>query len=101
MADDKTLPMHPALYDYILYYECSPNDWVPKRPAIENIDGTGNTRNFIDWTNAVIITDSNGKQTKLGVNEVAWYPYVNNKIPLKNMDANGWSGVFNDVFYEI
>lgn len=101
MADEKNWEIHPALYDYILYYECSPKDWIAKRlPDVNSIDGKGITLSLIDWDNATMTMDTNGDWTKLGVNEVAWDPYVNYKIPLKQMDKNGWSNIFKDVFWK-
>ena len=96
MAEVKKLPIIPALYDVILYFECAQKDWI-KGAKKTTISGDGGLVNLINW-NSTYSYDPNDKggKTLFGVTEDSWKEYVK-KYPEKGynkdintMGKNGW-----------
>ena len=109
MAEVKLLTPPPALYDYVLYYECASKDWsnIKKKSSIS---GDGGLMSAINWNSTYSYDpDDAGGKTLFGVTESVWKNYVN-KYPNKNysldlnkMGKSGWLDVcgyyWNDVSY--
>ena len=50
MAEVKTLTPPPALYDYVLYYECAEKDWIGGKSSVKtNVKGDGSLMDYINW----------------------------------------------------
>lgn len=92
----ETLPIPPALYDFVLYYECATKDW--KRGTNKtSITGDGGLREMINWDSTYSFDpDDAGGKTLFGVTEMAWQSYVKaypNKgysLDLNTMGRQGW-----------
>jgi hypothetical protein len=96
MSDVKTLPIPPALYDFVLYWECANKNWLNLSKK-SSIKGDGSLIEYIDW-NSTYSFDPNdsGGNTLFGVTESAWKSYVK-KYPnkgyssdLNKMGQRGW-----------
>lgn len=78
MAEHAKLPIPPALYDYVLFYECATKDWKSKNIKL-NVDGTGNSLSMIKWdTTASIHENDAGGATKCGITTRTWASYAKN-----------------------
>lgn len=94
MAETLTIP--PALYDFVLYYECAAKDW--KRGSNKAaITGDGGLRDMINWDSTYSFDpDDAGGKTLFGVTESAWqsyvaaYPNKGYNRDLNTMGYNGW-----------
>lgn len=90
MAENNILPIPPVLYDYLLYYECAPTDWLDfsKRSQIK---GDGTLMNYIDWNcQPSVHPNDTGGPTKCGVIESTWKGYSSK--PLAQMNKADWQG---------
>jgi hypothetical protein len=100
MAEVKTLPVPPALYDFVLYWECASRDW--SKPSLKmSISGNGSLVNGINWNSTYSIhpNDSGGK-TLFGVTEATWQMYVKkypNKGYSKDLNSMGKNGWFDQI----
>ena len=99
MSEVKNLAIPPALYDYVLYYECAAKDWV-KGAKKTSVKGDGGLMNLINW-NVTYSHDPNdaGGPTKFGVTKATWESFVS-KHPgkgysrvLNSMNKNSWLDV--------
>lgn len=106
MAEVKTLTPPPALYDYVLFYECAAKDWK-KGVTKTSISGNGGLVNGINWgsTYSFDPRDSGGK-TLFGVTENVWKNYVAThpnkgyKSDLNTMGQRGWLDVMGYYWSE-
>jgi hypothetical protein len=97
MADEvKTLKPIPALYDFILYWECAGKDWK-KGAKKTSIKGDGSLMDLIDWNSTYSYDpDDAGGKTLFGVTESTWQEYVKNhpekgySKDLNKMGKKGW-----------
>jgi hypothetical protein len=101
MAEDKTLTPPPALYDYVLYYECAAKDWIGGKSSVKtNVKGDGSLMNHINWNiDPSYDPDDSGGNTKFGVTHGTWKGFVD-KYPnkgynknLTSMNKQGWLDV--------
>lgn len=103
MAEEvKILEPTPALYDYVLYYECASKDWK-KGAKKTSIKGDGSLMDLIDWGSTYSYDpDDAGGKTLFGVTENAWKSYVK-KHPNKNYSDNlndmGQRGWLDVMYY--
>ena len=96
MAEVKTLTPPPALYDFVLYFECASKDWV-KGANKSSISGDGSLLNLINWNSTYSYDpDDKGGKTLFGVTETTWQNYVK-RYPdkgyskdLNSMGKKGW-----------
>ena len=97
MADEiKALKPIPALYDFILYWECAGKDWK-KGAKKTSIKGDGSLIDLINWDSTYSYDpDDAGGKTLFGVTESTWQEYVK-KHPekgyskdLNKMGKQGW-----------
>ena len=100
MADIKTLDIPPALYDFVLYYECAPKDWINSSKKT-TIKGDGSLVNYINW-NSTYSCDPNdsGGKTLFGVTENTWQSFVSkypNKGYSNNLNTMGKQGWFDQI----
>ena len=99
MAEVKTLDIPPALYDFVLYYECASKDWTNSSKK-SSVKGDGSLMNYINWksTYSYDPNDKGGK-TLFGITEDVWkefvkkYPNKGYSTNLNNMGKNGWLDV--------
>ena len=102
MAEDKTtLNIPPALYDYVLYYECANKDWKDIKKK-SSISGNGGLMDAINWNSTYSYDpDDAGGKTLFGVTESAWKTYVKShkdkgyNQDLNTMGRNGWLDQIN------
>lgn len=101
MAEVKTLTPPPALYDYVLYYECAEKDWRGGNSSVKtNVKGDGGLMDLINWNSTYSYDpDDAGGKTLFGVTESTWKSFVN-KYPnkgyntsLNSMGKQGWIDV--------
>ena len=106
MAEVKTLTPPPALYDYVLYYECAAKDWIGGKSSVKtNVKGDGSLMNHINWNvTPSYDPDDAGGDTKFGITHGTWKSFVN-KYPnkgystsLTTMNKQGWLDVV-DYFW--
>lgn len=95
MAGNLAVP--PALYDYVLFFECAVRDWTNygKRSSI---NGTGDLRNFIDWKGATFSlhpADKGGK-TLFGITEGTWGSFAKTY----GNSQNNYTSNFNTMGYQ-
>lgn len=100
MAEVKTLPIPPALYDFVLFWECAKKDWLNFSKK-SSIIGDGSLLNYIDW-NSTYSFDPNDKggKTLFGVTESTWQSYVKkypNKGYSKNLNSMGKQGWLDQI----
>lgn len=108
MAEDKTLTPPPALYDYVLYYECAEKDWIggDSKPK-SNVKGDGSLMNYINWgIDPSYDPRDAGGNTKFGVTHGTWKSFVD-KYPnkgynknLTSMNKQGWLDVI-EYFWNV
>lgn len=107
MAEEvKILEPTPALYDYVLYYECASKDWK-KGAKKTSIKGDGSLMDLIDWGSTYSYDpDDAGGKTLFGVTENAWKSYVkkhpneNYSTNLNTMGQKGWLDVMHYYWYD-
>ena len=106
MAEVKTLTPPPALYDYVLYYECAEKDWIGGKSSVKtNVKGDGSLMDYINWSVSPSYTPGDsGGDTKFGITHETWKAFVN-KYPnkgystsLTTMNKQGWLDVV-DYFW--
>lgn len=100
MDNIKTLEPTPALYDFVLYFECAPKDWI-KGAKKSSIKGDGSLVDLINWNSKYSYDpDDAGGKTLFGVTEASWQEFVK-KYPNKgyNNDLNtmGKQGWFDQI----
>lgn len=100
MDDVKTLTPIPALYDFVLYFECASKDWIEGAKK-NSIKGDGNLVNLINW-NSTYSYDPNDKggKTLFGVTESTWHSFVSkypNKGYSKDLNTMGKQGWFEQM----
>lgn len=100
MAEVETLSIPPALYDYVLYYECAKKDWIDynKKTLIK---GDGSLTNFINWNSTYSYDpDDKGGKTLFGVTELSWQTFVEkypNKGYSKDLNSMGKKGWYEQI----
>jgi hypothetical protein len=101
MAETKTLQPPPALYDYVLYYECASKDWL-KGAKKTTIKGDGSLMDLINWNSTYSYDpDDSGGKTLFGVTEKVWKSFVekhknkNYSSDINTMNKNGWLDVMS------
>ena len=97
----KTLTPPPALYDYVLYYECASKDWN-KGAKKTSIKGDGSLMDLINWNSTYSYDpDDTGGNTLFGVTESTWksfvekYPNKGYSSTLNGMGKGGWLDVIS------
>lgn len=96
----ETLPIPPALYDFVLYYECAAKDWNrgSNKTAIK---GDGSLREMINWNSTYSFDpDDAGGKTLFGVTETTWRSYVDaypNKGYSKDLNTMGRQGWHDQI----
>ena len=96
MAEKTPLPVPPVLYDYLLYYECAPTDWLDFRKRSQ-IKGDGSLMNYIDWNcQPSFDPDDKGGPTKCGVTEATWRSFSTK--PLAQMNQADWQGFVKSLW---
>lgn len=87
MDEVKKLAIPPALYDYVLYYECASKDWSNYSQK-KKISGDGSLLNAINWNSTYSYhpADSGGK-TLFGITESTWKNFVK-KFPNKGFNSD-------------
>lgn len=109
MAEVKSLTPPPALYDYVLYYECAAKDWKNIKQK-SSVTGDGGLMGAINWNSTYSYDpDDAGGKTLFGVTEAVWQNYVNThrnkgyKLDLNTMGQKGWLDIcgyyWNDISY--
>lgn len=104
-----TLPIPPALYDYVLYYECASKDWKAGSKKTK-IKGDGSLCDMINWNSTYSYDpDDAGGKTLFGITEKTWqsfvksYPEKGYSSDLNSMGKQGWFDVieyfWNDYSY--
>jgi hypothetical protein len=106
MAEVKTLTPTPALYDFVLYFECASKDWVPGAKKT-SISGDGSLLNLINWNSTYSYDpDDKGGKTLFGVTETTWqnfvqrYPNKGYSKDLNSMGKKGWLDQIDWFWYE-
>ena len=109
MAEVKKLEPIPALYDYVLFYECGNKDWKGNAyKAKISIKGDGSLMNSINWRSTYSLhpNDSGGK-TMYGITESTWKNFVNaNPKKGYSSDVNSigqqeWMAVVNHYWFNV
>ena len=100
MDEVKILEPTPALYDFVLYFECASRDWL-KGANKTSITGDGSLVDLINWDSTYSYDpyDAGGK-TLFGVTESSWQEYVNkfpNKGYSKDLNTMGKQGWFDQI----
>ncbi len=107
MAEVKILPPTPALYDFVLYFECASKDWI-KGAKKSSIKGDGSLMDLINWNSTYSYDpDDAGGKTLFGVTESSWQTFVK-KYPnkgyskdLNSMGKKGWIDQINWYWSEL
>lgn len=101
MAEVKTLAPTPALYDFVLYFECASKDWI-KGAKKGSIKGDGSLMDLINWNSTYSYDpDDAGGKTLFGVTENSWksfvkqYPNKGYSSDLNSMGKQGWLDQIN------
>lgn len=101
MAEVNMLEPIPALYDFVLYFECAPKDWLSGANK-SLITGNGSLLNFINWNSKYSYDpDDAGGRTLFGVTESSWnefvklYPEKGYSKDLNSMGKQGWLDQIN------
>jgi hypothetical protein len=96
MAEVKRLEPPPALYDYVLFFECAQKDWANSKKKY-SISGDGGLMSGINWNSTYSYDpDDAGGKTLFGVTESAWKEYVRThkdkgySNDLNTMGRQGW-----------
>lgn len=91
MAEVKKLAVPPALYDYVLYYECASKDWA-KYSQKKKIKGDGSLLDAINWNSTYSFDpDDSGGKTLFGITESTWQNFV------KKFPGKGYSSDLNSM----
>ena len=91
MADDKKLAIPPAIYDYVLYYECAQKDWLDYRKRSQ-VKGDGSLMDSIKWdVTFTIHPNDTGGATKFGIIATVWESFV------KSNPSKGYNKDLNSV----
>lgn len=86
------LKIPPALYDYILYYECAAGDWIDLNQKA-NIKGDGSLMNYINWNaSPTTVKGDSGGPTLFGVTHKTWRNYATKHGLNPNLSGMGKSG---------
>ena len=100
MAEVNELQPPPALYDFVLYFECASRDWL-KGAKKTSITGNGSLVDLINWNSTYSYDpDDAGGKTLFGVTEASWKEYVNkypNKGYNKDLNTMGKEGWFDQI----
>ena len=96
MAEVNILTAPPALYDFVLYWECANKDWINSSKKL-SIKGDGSLLDYINWNSTYSFhPNDSGGNTLFGVTESTWKSYVE-KYPekgyspnLNSMGKQGW-----------
>lgn len=95
-----TLSIPPALYDYVLYYECAKKDWIDYNKKT-SIKGDGSLTNYINWNSTYSYDpDDKGGKTLFGVTELSWQTFVEkypNKGYSKDLNSMGKKGWYDQI----
>lgn len=101
MAEVNKLTIPPALYDYVLFYECATKDWKPGAKK-STITGNGSLMNLINWNSTYSLDhDDAGGKTLFGVTENVWKDYVKNhpnkgySQDINKMGQKGWLDIMD------
>lgn len=101
MAEVKTLSPTPALYDFVLYFECASKDWLQGAKK-SSIKGDGSLVDLINWNSTYSYDpDDAGGKTLFGVTESSWkefvkkYPNKGYSNDLNSMGKQGWFDQIN------
>lgn len=95
MSEVKKLDVPPALYDYLLFYECAIKDWTNYNLKLK-IKGDGSLMNAIKWNIDYSYDPYDaGGNTKFGVTEKTWQSFAKkfpNKysLDLNSMNRQSW-----------
>lgn len=99
MSDFSQLSIPPAVYDYVLYYECAKKDWLDYSKKSQ-IKGDGSLMDSIKWDVSFSIHPNDaGGATKFGIIASVWESFVKNNPnkgynkDLNSMDRQGWMDV--------
>lgn len=102
----KTLTPPPALYDYVLFYECAKKDWKDIKQK-SSPKGDGGLMNAIKWDSTYSFDPrDSGGNTLFGVTEKVWKNYVAThpkkgyKSDLNTMGKKGWLDVMGYYWSE-
>lgn len=97
MAERLQIP--PALYDYVLFYECAPKDWTNVNNKLK-VKGDGGLMNSIKWDIGYSYhPNDTGGNTKFGITENTWknfvesYPNKGYNSNLNSIRKNSWMDV--------
>jgi hypothetical protein len=100
MDEVKTLEPTPALYDFVLYFECASKDWM-KGAKKSTIKGDGSLVDLINWNSTYSYDpDDAGGKTLFGVTEATWQEFVKkypNKGYSKDLNKMGKQGWFDQI----
>lgn len=81
------LPIPPAIYDYVLFYECAQKDWTNYKNKMK-IKGDGSLMNSIKWDIGYSYhPNDTGGNTKFGITESTWQGFVK-AYPNKGYSSN-------------
>lgn len=98
---DKKLEIPPALYDYVLYYECAQKDWKNYNLKLK-IKGDGSMMDAINWNSTYSFhPNDSGGNTLFGVIETTWQSYAKShglSQNLNDMGKSGWLGVVKNIW---
>jgi hypothetical protein len=101
MAESKKLEIPPALYDYVLFYECAQKDWRDFSKKLK-VKGDGSLMDAINWSIDFSLDPNDaGGATKFGVTATTWkgiissYPNKGYNSDLNSMGKEGWMDVVN------
>ena len=91
----------PALYDFVLYFECANKDWKSGAKK-STISGDGSLVDLINWNSTYSYDpDDSGGKTLFGVTEKSWtefvkkYPNKGYSLDLNTMGKQGWFDQIN------
>ena len=91
MAEVNELQPPPALYDFVLYFECASRDWVQGAKKT-SITGNGSLVDLINWNSTYSYDpDDAGGKTLFGITENTWKSFV------KKYPNRGYSSDLNSM----
>lgn len=109
MAEVKKLEPIPALYDYVLFYECGNKDW--KGNAFNSkisIKGDGGLMNLINWRSSYSLhPNDKGGKTMYGITESTWknfvkaYPNKGYSRDINSIGQREWMDVVNYYWFDV
>ena len=101
MDEVKILDPTPALYDFVLYFECASKDWIQGAKKT-SITGDGSLVDLINWDSTYSYDpDDAGGKTLFGVTEKSWKEFVKShpekgySNDLNTMGKEGWFDQIN------